>query len=93
MENVVEGPTVAEGVRVRRPSRIAAIRKELTAEHGMMLAVEEPDILPAYQTLAHLGVHVEPTSALVWAALEQLPETLPRPITLIISGAGLKYEA
>jgi threonine synthase len=34
----------------------------------MMMAIDEQDILPAYAELARSGVHVEPTSALVWAA-------------------------
>jgi len=38
-------------------------------------------------------VYVEPTSALVWAALERLYGKLPEPIVLVITGSGLKYGA
>lgn len=85
----VEGATLAEGVRVSKPVRAEAICTEL--QRGEIMAVEEPAILPAYQELARLGVYVEPTSALVWAALEQVFPRLPQPICLILSGSGLKY--
>ena len=90
MEAVEEGPTLAEGVRVRRPVRVEAILNELTPGSAIV-AVDEEAILPAYHALARAGIHVEPTSALAWAALCEQFTKLPPPITVIISGAGLKY--
>jgi threonine synthase len=92
MDEVEEGDTLAEGVRVRRPVRVEAILCELPAGSAIA-AVDEEAILPAYQALARAGVHVEPTSALVWAALsgERSLLNFPPPIVLIMSGAGLKY--
>ena len=93
MAEVEEGPTVAEGVRVRRPVRAEAILRGLSqAGSGEIRAVEEPAILPAYQEMARLGVHVEPTSALAWAVLQEIWGKVPEPIVLILSGAGLKYQ-
>lgn len=91
MDLAPEGQTVAEGVRVRRPARAEAILKDLSPQQGEIVAVEEGDILPAYRELACQGVHVEPTSALAWAALKQIIGKVPEPIVLILSGAGLKY--
>jgi threonine synthase len=86
-----EGPTIAEGVRVSRPVRGEAILKVMQNSGGVMLSVEEAEILPAYEWLARSGFHVEPTSALVWAALKQAAANFPPPVVLILSGAGLKY--
>lgn len=104
MPSAEEGPTVAEGVRVRRPVRAEAILRELQpnhayhGHHGQIMAIPEAEILPAYRQMARLGIHVEPTSALVWAALKTLAaqktleRNFPEPITLILSGSGLKYQ-
>ena len=93
MQAVEERPTAAEGVRVLHPVRAGAILKKLasTAGSGEIIAVPEERILPAYSALARQGFHVEPTSALVWAALDQILGRVPEPIILILSGAGLKY--
>ncbi len=86
-----EGATIAEGVRVARPSRAEAILSEMSNEKGRMLAAAEHTILPATKELAECGHYVEPTSAIVWAALDQLIGKVPEPIILILSGSGLKY--
>lgn len=90
---VEERPTLAEGVRVRQPVRLEALLREITPDCGTFVAIEEPEIEQAFITLAHQGVYVEPTSALVWAALERLHVKLPEPIVLVITGSGLKYGA
>jgi threonine synthase len=89
-----EGPTIAEGVRVRQPARADAILGFLQQDFpgsGVIVAVPEDEILPAYQQLAACGVHVEPTSALVWAAYQKLSGEIPEPVVLILTGSGLKY--
>lgn len=92
METVEEGPTLAEGVRVRRPVRAAAILRELAPEAGTLIAIPEDDLLPAYHSLARKGIHVEPTSALAWVGLKKVFWTAPEPVVLILSGSGLKYQ-
>lgn len=90
LDQAVEGATLAEGVRVRRPLRAEALLAEIDKKGGDFLAVPEAEILPAFRELAQIGVYVEPTAALVWAALRQLKK-LPSPLVLILSGIGLKY--
>lgn len=87
---VIEGKTLAEGVRVLHPLRGDELMAAVEASGGRFLAVEEEKILPARDALAKAGLFVEPTSAIVWAALEQIAEDLPEPIALILSGSGLK---
>ena len=87
---VTEGETAAEGVRVRQPMRGDALLAAVEASHGRFVAVEEEAILPARDALALTGLFVEPTSAIVWAALGEIAAELPEPIVLILTGSGLK---
>jgi threonine synthase len=93
MISVVELPTVAEGVRVRHPVRVDAILNELKPSGGEFIAIPEENILPAFNQLAHLGLYVEPTSAIAWAAYETLKGKLPEPVVVILTGSGLKYNS
>lgn len=87
---VTEGETLAEGVRVLQPARGDEVLKAVEESGGYFVAVEEEQILPARDSLAHAGLFVEPTSAIVWAALQEIAADLPEPIVLILSGSGLK---
>jgi threonine synthase len=97
MASAEEGQTVAEGVRVSLPVRGEALLREIPPEAGTFLAVPEDEILPAYHELARKGFHVEPTSALVWCAYQKLVHrkmfagSIPGPVVLVMTGAGLKY--
>ncbi len=90
---VTESETLAEGVRVRQPVRGDAVMQMIAGQQGVLTAVEEADILPGREQLARLGFYVEPTSAIVWNALEQLAEQLPQPIVVVLTGSGLKAPA
>jgi len=86
----VEGDTLAEGVRVRHPVRGDAVLNLLTQHNGRLLAVDEDQILPGREALARLGLYVEPTSALVWQAMEQSLADLRDPVVAVLTGSGLK---
>jgi len=87
---VAEGETLAEGIRVRHPLRGDRVLELVQQSGGEMLAVDETEILPGRQALANLGFYVEPTSAVIWKALEQLGERLVDPVVVILTGSGLK---
>jgi threonine synthase len=87
---VAEGETLAEGVRVRFPLRGDAVMQMLAEQDGLLVAVDEPAILPGRDQLARLGFYVEPTSAIVWNALEQIAADLPGPVAVVLTGSGLK---
>jgi threonine synthase len=93
MDAAKDEPTVAEGVRVRRPVRAGALIDEIRPGEGAFIAVAEDDILPAAGELARKGIYVEPTSALVWAAFRQLSGKIPAPAILILSGSGFKVQS
>jgi threonine synthase len=87
---VTEGQTLAEGVRVRYPLRAGEIRQVVEAGQGSFVAVDEADILPGRDELAHRGLYVEPTSAIVWSALEQVHRKFPDPVVVMLTGSGYK---
>ncbi len=87
---VQEGETLAEGIRIVHPVRGDLILAAVELTGGMMIAVEEEDILPARDQLAHHGLYVEPTSAVVWAALDRCLPQLEDPVVLVLTGHGLK---
>jgi threonine synthase len=87
---VTEGPTLAEGVRVRTPLRAAAVIEMVRSSGGRFVSVDEAAILPGRDALAHLGFYVEPTSALVWRALEETLSELPDPVVVVLTGSGYK---
>ena len=85
-----EGVTVAEGVRIIEPMRGDAVLHAVEESGGKMIAVDEEKILKGRDALARIGLYVEPTSALVVSALEEVIESCPDPIVLILTGSGFK---
>ncbi|MBN2502367.1 MAG: pyridoxal-phosphate dependent enzyme [Anaerolineales bacterium] len=90
MDMVEQGESLAEGILIREPSQGKKLLENVRDEKGEFVAVEEVEIAEAHVALAHRGVYVEPTSAVVWAALEQIVGKVPEPIIVIMTGAGLK---
>lgn len=90
-QQAAEYQTIAEGVRVIRPLRATALLKIVEAGHGEFVPVDEADILRGRDELAQQGLYVEPTSALVWSALEQALPRLADPVVAVLTGSGLKY--
>jgi threonine synthase len=87
---VTEGQTLAEGVKVRNPVRGDALLRVVKSTQGSFVAVDEEHILRGRDELARRGFSVEPTSALVWNALEQVMNDLTDPIVVLLTGAGFK---
>jgi threonine synthase len=92
MEAIVEGSTLAEGVRIRQPVQANNLKKEIHRGEGEFIAIEETEILPAFYELARRGFYIEPTSALTWCGLKTLAGKLPEPIVLVLTGSGLKAQ-
>jgi threonine synthase len=87
---ITEAPSLAEGVRIRSPLRAETVIRLMQAHHGRFVSVDEEDILPGRDALARLGFYVEPTSALIWRALEENISGLPDPVVAILTGSGYK---
>ena len=88
--SVTPGDTLAEGVKVSEPVRGDAILSHISATRGKIIEVDDERLVQAYRDLARLGFFVEPTSALVYAAMESEWNKLPKPVVLILTGSGTK---
>lgn len=88
---VTEGPTLAEGVRVRSPLRLQSVVGAIQASGGRFVVAGEGAILSGRDSLARLGFYVEPTSALVWTALQEMLSSLPDPVVAVLTGSGYKW--
>jgi threonine synthase len=89
----VDTRTVAEGIECRAPIRGDEILRAVTASGGRVITVEEADITSARNELARLGIWVEPTSAVVPAAIAALirDDVLDDgDVVGILTGHGLK---
>ena len=87
-----EGDTIAEGIRIDEPIRADTILDFIDDNDGLFVSVDEESIIKGYEELAKLGYFVEPTSAVVHAALDQLIGKVPEPIVLVLTGSGLKAQ-
>lgn len=85
-------PSIAEGLAITTPVRWRHVINAIADSGGFCVRVEEESILPARRDLAEHGFFVEPTTAVVIAALEQIFQIVERDQTIVISltGSGLK---
>ena len=81
------GPTVADGIATAQPIKGRAVVEAARATGGSVPVVSEAAILDTLGRLARSGWFVEPTSAVVVAALPQIPDD---DLVLILTGSGLK---
>jgi threonine synthase len=87
---VVEGDTIAGGIRIAEPVRGRAILSAVRESGGAMLAVGDREALEAQRTLAHQGFYVEPTSAVALAGLSHLQDQLDGTTVVLLTGSGFK---
>ncbi len=87
-----EQATLAEGIRIINPVRADSVVKAIRDSQGDIISVDEESILAGLRSLAHHGIIAEPTSAVIWPALEQIKNRLPSAakICLVVTGSGLK---
>jgi threonine synthase len=87
---IVEGDTMAEGIRIVHPLRGDDVLRAVESSAGRIVAVEEDEISAGRDALSRRGLYVEPTSAVVWAALTRLLDDLPDPVVVVLTGSGYK---
>jgi threonine synthase len=90
LHQILEKETLAEGVRTRYPIRWKTVVQLVKSSTGHFLVVDEDEILQGQNELAQRGLFVEPTSAIVWDAFQQIVERTPSPVVIILTGSGLK---
>jgi threonine synthase len=87
---VSEGDTFAEGIRILNPLRGDAVLTAIEESGGKVVVVDEDEILVGRNALSRLGLYVEPTSAVIWPALQARWGELPDPVVTILTGTGFK---
>ncbi len=84
------GKTEAEGIAIAEPPRLAQMLEVVDASGGDVLTVSEAEIQRGRSDLLRLGIYVEPTAAVAYAAIGKLGEARPDSILVPLTGAGLK---
>ena len=87
---IQEGETVTEGIRIKNPIRGDEVLEAIRFTNGRLYIVEEDEILDAGNSLAQRGFWIEPTSAVVEAAMKKYIAELQPPIVAILTGSGYK---
>jgi len=82
--------SLAEGTLIPNPIRRDEIMKSLIPGFDNLIRVSEDEIAKAHFELLQGGLYVEPTSAMVFAALKQFPYPNESLNVLVFSGNGLK---
>ena len=88
----VADPSMAEGIMIAHPLRGRRVLQAIQETHGACLAVTEEAIADGQRQLAHQGIYVEPTSATVIAALDEVCRFAAPDDKIVVSltGSGLK---
>lgn len=91
---IVKTSALAEGIASSEPVKGTAILKQVRASGGFFVSVTDEEVKKAFFELAHRGIYVEPTSAVVAAALTCLAAQgafgKDEKIVAFTSGSGLK---
>lgn len=82
--------TIAEGICVQYPVRGDEVIRICDTYQAELVAVEDDKITLGLDQLAKQGFYVEPTSAVVWNAMEQRISTWENPVVVVLTGNGLK---
>lgn len=92
--SIYKEETIAEGISSSQPVRGREVLDAIKKTEGIIMAVDDNEIEKAFYALARAGFYVEPTSAVVGAALWRLQqqEKLSRgeKTVAFLSGSGLK---
>ena len=80
-------PTAAAGIAIADPPRAGQVRAAVAASGGAVVVVGEEGIRAAGQALADMGLDVEPTGAVAWAAVSSRPAAgAGRPVVAVLTG-------
>ena len=87
-------PTIADGIAVSQPPRLAQMLDAIRGSGGAAGVVSEIEIEAARRTISERGLYVEPTSAVPLAALRRLLErgmiAEDERVLVPLTGSGLK---
>ena len=87
---VRENETVAEGIRILHPIWGDQVLAAVGISGGRIVLVEEDAILEGRDALGAEGFYIEPTSAVVWPALNSILPEIQDPVVVVLTGSGFK---
>ncbi|WP_122034458.1 pyridoxal-phosphate dependent enzyme [Aliivibrio sp. EL58] len=92
--NITSENTIAEGIKIKRSSRMNEIVQFVKETNGNFISVNEQQIQSALKEMGAQGFFIEPTSATAFAGIAQLIKTQeikPDELTVgVVTGNGLK---
>ncbi|BAI61051.1 putative threonine synthase [Methanocella paludicola SANAE] len=86
-------PTIAEGIAIAHPPRLEEMASAIRESGGSVMTVSDDEIRAANETLRHMGIYVEDTSAVVVAGARRHFKNginNMRKVVLPLTGSGLK---
>lgn len=92
--NKAFAPTIAEGAAIARPNKVQTVIAAVRETGGQVVSIGEDKITSAVKAMAGKGFYIEPTSALAYAAVQNLIAEgvlgKQNQVIMIVSGNGLK---
>jgi threonine synthase len=85
---VEPGRSLAEGILSPNAPRLERLRKAIAGAS----MVSESEIEEGFRALASQGVHVEPTTAVLYSGVGKLDIPADETILVILTGSGLKFQ-
>jgi threonine synthase len=86
-------PTIAEGIAIREPKRMAEMLAAVRESKGDIIAVNDESVLKAQAMLGGMGIYVEPTAGVAVAGmLQHFDNGYDKNLTIVVplTGSGLK---
>jgi threonine synthase len=82
--------SVAEGIRIAHPPRSPQVLEAVRSSGGAIVAVNDSELWAAFDLLAATGLLVEPTSAVPFAAVDELEMEDAETVVVPVTATGLK---
>ena len=93
-QEIICKATIADGIACQKPVRVTDVMSAIGDTGGMIVAVQESEILTAFRDLTRTGFFVEPTCAAAAAVLSNLLRdgvvSKDEKTVLVLTGSGLK---
>jgi threonine synthase len=84
-------PTMASGIAIASPPRLGQIRGAVAATGGRVVTVTEESVSRAVSELLDMGIPVQPTGAVGWAAATSSTVAATGPVVVLATGGAAPH--